>query len=86
MHAINGLGTNDDYLNMENGMSDGLNGMPISNANVYVNRASTPSVRAEGDNLQTHRVQYVNERKRVIVTQAVVHAATVRTGAPVNRS
>ena len=29
---------------------------------------------------------YVNERERVIVTQAVVQAATPRTGAPVNRS
>ena len=80
MHAINEIGTNDDFLNMENGMSDSLNGVPISNANVYVHVASTPSVRVSG------KVQYVNERERVIVTQAVVHAVRPQPGAPVNRS
>ena len=86
MHAINGIGTNDDFLNMENGRSDSLDGVPISNANVCVSAASAPGVRVSRNNLHTRGGQYVNERERVIVTQAVVQAAPRQTGPPVNRS
>ena len=72
---------NDDLLHVGNNfvreneirVSEDLNGVPVSDVNVYVSAASAPSMRSE------------DVREGVIVTQAEVHGAPQRTGAPVNR-
>ena len=89
MHIVNGLGTNDDLLNVDVN-NDGNENAPVSTANGYVSMSEANAPRREMSELGMRAGHlanmYVNERERVIVTQAVVYAATPRTGAPVNRS
>ena len=80
MHIVNGLGTNDEFLNDGNEMriNDNANGVPGSTASVFMSAASVPSMRVERNE---RHMRY----DRVETTQAVVHAAPQSTGAPVNR-
>ena len=71
MHVANGLGTNDDFLNVNDPVYDNTNGMRVS-------AASAPSMQVGCDQ---RRMRY----ERVVTTQAVLHAAPHSTGAPVDR-
>ena len=87
MHVVNGIGTNDVFLNVNvNNCTNGnLNGVPVRDTNVYVNTASAPSMRAWNYNQNAHGAQNESARERVPVVQAAVHAAPQPTGAPVSR-
>ena len=80
LHVVNGLGTNDDFLNVNehDRVHDNLNGMPVSTASVRVSAASAPSVQI---GRSERRMRY----ERIVTTLAVVHAASQSTGGPVNR-
>ena len=80
LHVMNGLGTNDDFLNVGNELriSDNLRGVPVSAANVCVSTASALSMRVGRDERRMRHEQ-------VSVTQPVVHAAPQSTGAPVSQ-
>ena len=73
IHVVNGLETNDDFLNVDNLNGEHVQSVPARNENLYVSAASAPIM------------QNANERERVTVTRAVVHAAPQQTGAPVSR-
>ena len=51
MHVVNGLGTNDDFLNVNGNdpVYDNANGMPVSAASVRVSAASAPSMQVGCD-------------------------------------
>ena len=77
LHVVNGLGTKDDFLNINENdrVLDNANDMPVSVASVRVSAASAPSMQVERNVPQG----------RVRTTQAVLHAAPHSTVAPVNR-